>query len=113
MRYYYIVFTTGRLFSYFKFQHHNFEANQAGMKRQLGELRVILQFMEPQLWEHLDSKDSSNLYFCFRWLLIHFKREFSFEDIQSLWEVGMSPHVISFMVKECLLKFFGLFSREP
>lgn len=72
---------------YMDLVHHNFEANQAGMKRQLGELRVILQFMEPQLWDHLDSKDSSNLYFCFRWLLIHFKREFSFEDIQSLWEV--------------------------
>ena len=35
----------------------------------------------------LESKDSGNLYFCFRWLLIWFKREFSFCDICSLWEV--------------------------
>ena len=27
------------------------------------------------------------MFFCFRWLLIWFKREFSFEDIQRLWEV--------------------------
>nr|XP_039253583.1 TBC1 domain family member 17-like isoform X1 [Styela clava] len=72
---------------YMDLVHHNFEANQAGMKRQLGELRVLLQFMEPQLWDHLDEKESANVYFCFRWLLIHFKREFSYEDIQPLWEV--------------------------
>lgn len=35
-----------------------------------------------------DSQDSGSLCFCFRWLLIWFKREFSFEDILSLWEVS-------------------------
>uniref|UniRef100_A0A3B4GG31 TBC1 domain family, member 17 n=1 Tax=Pundamilia nyererei TaxID=303518 RepID=A0A3B4GG31_9CICH len=34
-----------------------------------------------------DSQDSGSLCFCFRWLLIWFKREFSFEDILTLWEV--------------------------
>ncbi|KAG2455460.1 TBC17 protein, partial [Polypterus senegalus] len=34
----------------------------------------------------LDSKDSGTLCFCFRWLLIWFKREFSFQDILNLWE---------------------------
>lgn len=27
------------------------------------------------------------MYFCFRWLLIWFKREFKFEDIKQLWDV--------------------------
>lgn len=35
-----------------------------------------------------DSQDSGSLCFCFRWLLIWFKREFSFEDILVLWEVS-------------------------
>ncbi|XP_044305765.1 TBC1 domain family member 15 isoform X2 [Varanus komodoensis] len=35
----------------------------------------------------LESQDSGYLYFCFRWLLIRFKREFSFPDILRLWEV--------------------------
>ncbi|MCI4384752.1 hypothetical protein PGIGA_G00042320 [Pangasianodon gigas] len=35
----------------------------------------------------LDSQDSGSLCFCFRWLLIWYKREFSFEDILHLWEV--------------------------
>ncbi|KAG7238895.1 hypothetical protein INR49_030442 [Caranx melampygus] len=34
-----------------------------------------------------DSQDSGSLCFCFRWLLIWFKREFPFEDILTLWEV--------------------------
>ena len=34
-------------------------------------------------------KDSSNLYFAFRWLLVDFKREFHFPDLMSLWEVGV------------------------
>lgn len=34
-----------------------------------------------------ESHDSGNFYFCFRWILILFKREFSFPDVQRLWEV--------------------------
>ena len=58
------------------------------MKEQLRDLRTLLQFLDSQLFDNLTEKDSNNLYFCFRWLLLRFKREFSFEDIQSLWEVS-------------------------
>ena len=34
-----------------------------------------------------EENQSNNLYFCFRWLIVNFKREFSYEDIMSLWEV--------------------------
>ena len=37
-----------------------------------------------------ESKESLNLFFCFRWLLVLFKREFTFEKIQRLWEVRPS-----------------------
>ncbi|CAJ0944974.1 unnamed protein product [Ranitomeya imitator] len=46
-------------------------------------------------WATKDSKESGNLSFCFRWLLIWFKREFSFQDILLLWEVlwtGLLPN---------------------
>ena len=35
----------------------------------------------------LESKECSNLYFCFRWLLIWFKREFTMDNICRVWEV--------------------------
>lgn len=50
-----------------------------------------------------DSQDSGSLCFCFRWLLIWFKREFSFEDILILWEVST---VLTFYVfNNCFLGF--------
>ncbi|XP_078000434.1 TBC1 domain family member 15-like isoform X2 [Glandiceps talaboti] len=66
---------------------NNFDLDQEGMKQQLINLNTLLHFLDPELYNYLDSKDSSNLYFCFRWLLIKFKREFSFADIMRLWEV--------------------------
>ncbi|CAH2108610.1 unnamed protein product [Euphydryas editha] len=65
----------------------NFDMDQAGMKQQLVNLQQLLTFTCPELAKHLDSKDSGNMYFCFRWLLVWFKREFSYPDIMRLWEV--------------------------
>jgi len=65
----------------------NFELDQGGMKRQLEELCHILRHVDPVFYSYLESKESGNLYFCFRWLLIWFKREFSFPDTCRLWEV--------------------------
>ncbi|XP_037544630.1 TBC1 domain family member 17 [Nematolebias whitei] len=67
--------------------HQNFEESQEAMKKQLFQLSVLLKALDPELCDFLDSQDSGSLCFCFRWLLIWFKREFSFEDILTLWEV--------------------------
>jgi len=66
---------------------HNFEFDQGGMKRQLEDLSHILKFVDPVFFNYLEAKESGNLYFCFRWLLIWFKREFTYEDTMTLWEV--------------------------
>jgi len=65
----------------------NFEFDQGGMKHQLSQLTVILKYIDVSLYNYLDSKDSGNMFFCFRWLLIWFKREFNYEDTMRLWEV--------------------------
>nr|XP_057904431.1 TBC1 domain family member 17 [Doryrhamphus excisus] len=67
--------------------HHNFEESQEAMKQQLLQLSILLKALDPELCDFLDSQDSGSLCFCFRWLLIWFKREFSFEDILTMWEV--------------------------
>jgi hypothetical protein len=36
---------------------------------------------------NLEVTDSTNMFCCFRWLLIMFKREFYFDDLKTLWEV--------------------------
>ncbi|KAM9457040.1 TBC1 domain family member 17 [Clarias gariepinus] len=67
--------------------HQNFEESQEAMKQQLLQLSILLRALDPELFDYLDSQDSGSLCFCFRWLLIWYKREFSFEDILHLWEV--------------------------
>ncbi|KAI4822742.1 hypothetical protein KUCAC02_008271 [Chaenocephalus aceratus] len=70
--------------------HQNFEESQEAMKKQLLQLSILLKALDPELCDFLDSQDSGSLCFCFRWLLIWFKREFSFEDILTMWEVVWS-----------------------
>lgn len=65
----------------------NFEMDQQGIKTQLQHLHTLISYLDPEFTAYLDSRESGNLYFCFRWLLILFKREFRFQEIMRLWEV--------------------------
>ncbi|XP_058820534.1 TBC1 domain family member 15-like [Topomyia yanbarensis] len=65
----------------------NFDIDQKGMKQQLEHLRTLLAFVNEDLYNYLKENQSENMYFCFRWLLVWFKREFSNKDIMQLWEV--------------------------
>ncbi|KAI8998591.1 RabGAP/TBC [Trametes punicea] len=65
----------------------NFLRDQSGMKQQLSTLQQLISVMDPELYRHFEKCDGLNLFFCFRWILIAFKREFSFEDVLRLWEV--------------------------
>ncbi|KAF9005594.1 RabGAP/TBC [Cyathus striatus] len=65
----------------------NFLRDQSGMKKQLSTLQQLIQVMDPELYRHLEKVDGLNLFFCFRWILIAFKREFTFDDVLRLWEV--------------------------
>ncbi|KAI6118797.1 rab-GTPase-TBC domain-containing protein [Pisolithus croceorrhizus] len=65
----------------------NFLRDQSGMKKQLLTLQDLISVMDPELYRHFEKADGLNLFFCFRWVLIAFKREFAFEDVLRLWEV--------------------------
>ncbi|XP_030070166.1 TBC1 domain family member 15 [Microcaecilia unicolor] len=73
--------------SYMDQMHQNFEEQMQGMKTQLIQLSSLLRLLDSGFCSYLESQDSGYLYFCFRWLLIRFKREFNFQDILRLWEV--------------------------
>ncbi|CAF0712965.1 unnamed protein product [Brachionus calyciflorus] len=65
----------------------NFLMDQLNIKLQLSNLKALLEFFDSKFSHYLEKNESSNMYFCFRWILILFKREFSFPDINRLWEV--------------------------
>lgn len=56
------------------------------MRSQLLALDQLVQLMDPQLYLHLQSADSTNFFFFFRMLLVWYKREFEWGDVLRLWE---------------------------
>lgn len=70
-----------------KMMESNFLRDQSGMRRQLSTLQQLIALMDTELYAHLERTESLNLFFCFRWILIAFKREFKFETVVRLWEV--------------------------
>jgi hypothetical protein len=65
----------------------NFQFDQTEIKIQLNNLQSLIEFIDSSFFDYLEKNESSNMYFCFRWILILFKREFSFLNIMKLWEV--------------------------
>lgn len=71
----------------------NFHLDQNGMHSQLLSLRKLVQLLDPPLYDYLRSRDCLNFFFCFRWILIHFKREFAYDNVLRLWEVLWTRHL--------------------
>ncbi|KAL5212476.1 hypothetical protein ABZP36_023323 [Zizania latifolia] len=65
----------------------NFNRDQSGMHAQLLALSKLVELLDPPLHNYFRQNDCLNYFFCFRWVLIQFKREFSFDQIMLLWEV--------------------------
>jgi len=73
-----------------------FEATQHLMKQQLSNLAQLVKYLYPHFATYLEQQHSDNLYFCFRWVIISFKRDFSNNDLMTLWEAcwtqNLTPH---------------------
>ncbi|KAL5258158.1 hypothetical protein ACHWQZ_G012946 [Mnemiopsis leidyi] len=65
----------------------HFFLDQQKIQGKLADLSSLVYYCDSELYNHLEKEDSSNFFFCFRWLLINFKREFRGDDILELWEV--------------------------
>ncbi|KAI0600525.1 GTPase-activating protein GYP7 [Biscogniauxia sp. FL1348] len=87
--------------AFWGFQHfmdrmeRNFLRDQSGMRNQLLTLDHLVQFMDPKLYAHLQSADSTNFFFFFRMLLVWYKREFGWMDVLHLWEVLWTDYLTS------------------
>ncbi|KAI1390932.1 GTPase-activating protein GYP7 [Hypoxylon trugodes] len=87
--------------AFWGFQHfmdrmeRNFLRDQSGMRNQLLTLDHLVQFMDPKLYAHLQSADSTNFFFFFRMLLVWYKREFIWMDVLHLWEILWTDYLSS------------------
>ncbi|CAF0900878.1 unnamed protein product [Didymodactylos carnosus] len=59
----------------------------AGMDEHFANMRSLLQILDSELYEHIHrTGDFTHFYFCYRWFLLDFKREFVYDDIFRVWE---------------------------
>lgn len=51
------------------------------MHLQLEALQKLMRLLDPPLHAFFEERDCLNYFFCYRWLLLHFKRELAFEEV--------------------------------
>lgn len=74
-----------------KRQRENFVLNGTAIERKMTQIRELLRLIDPHFYDYLGFHgDSAQLFFCYRWILILFKREFAFEDTLLVWESIMT-----------------------
>ncbi|KAH9614995.1 hypothetical protein KSS87_001488 [Heliosperma pusillum] len=71
----------------------NFNRDQSGMHAQLFALSKLVELSDSPLHNYFKQNDCLNFFFCFRWILIQFKRELRYEETMRLWEVLWSHHL--------------------
>jgi hypothetical protein len=96
----------------------NFLRDQSGMRNKLKTLGLLIRFMDPYLYAHFEITDNDNMFCCFRWMLVLFKREFSLDSITKLWEVNIfvpnlvrlyfHVHFRSISLSSCMRSLFTL-----
>ncbi|KAJ3415354.1 GTPase activating protein [Chytridiales sp. JEL 0842] len=96
-----VAFDGGEVFAFWCFANRmgqgwntHFLHDGSGMRQHLRDLNRLVKLMDPTLHAHLRHLEADNLFCCFRWVLVAFKREFGLEDVQVLWEADATfPHL--------------------
>lgn len=77
-----------------------------GVMKQLQALWKIMEITDVELFEHLSTIGAESLHFAFRMLLVLFRRELSFEESLSMWEMmwaaDFNEDVILHLEENCL-----------
>ncbi|KAL9224437.1 hypothetical protein vseg_000467 [Gypsophila vaccaria] len=71
----------------------NFNRDQSGMHAQLFALSKLVELSDSPLHNYFKQNDCLNYFFCFRWILIQFKRELRYEETMRLWEILWTHHL--------------------
>ncbi|XP_020241108.1 small G protein signaling modulator 2-like isoform X2 [Asparagus officinalis] len=66
---------------------HNFRLDEVGIRRQLKLVAKIIQTKDLHLYRHLEKLQAEDCFFVYRMVVVLFRRELTFEQTVSLWEV--------------------------
>nr|CAB3266836.1 TBC1 domain family member 25-like [Phallusia mammillata] len=68
----------------------NFLRDGTSMSTKFKHLSLLVRHQDPEFFAYLQSLSADNMFFCYRWLLLEMKREFSFDDAITVLEVMWS-----------------------
>ncbi|XVE71486.1 hypothetical protein DITRI_Ditri10aG0154200 [Diplodiscus trichospermus] len=89
----------------------NFNRDQNGMHSQLFALSKLVELLDSPLHNYFKQNDCLNYFFCFRWILIQFKRELEYEKTMQLWEIlwthYLSEHLHLYVCVAILKRYRG------
>ncbi|XVF34612.1 hypothetical protein REPUB_Repub18cG0074100 [Reevesia pubescens] len=89
----------------------NFNRDQNGMHSQLFAVSKLVELLDSPLHNYFEQNDCLNYFFCFRWILIQFKRELEYEKTMRLWEVlwthYLSEHLHLYVCVAILKRYRG------
>ncbi|KAL5223493.1 hypothetical protein ABZP36_010132 [Zizania latifolia] len=66
---------------------HNFRLDEVGIRRQLNMVSKIIKHKDFHLYRHLEMLQAEDCFFVYRMVVVVFRRELTFEQTLSLWEV--------------------------
>ncbi|KAG6522109.1 hypothetical protein ZIOFF_019243 [Zingiber officinale] len=66
---------------------HNFRLDEVGIQKQLSTISKIIKCKDLHLYKHLEKLQAQDCFFAYRMVLVLFRRELTFEQTMSLWEV--------------------------
>ncbi|VDP42022.1 unnamed protein product, partial [Soboliphyme baturini] len=78
----------------------NFQYDGRAMTKKFQDLSELIQHYDSEFYEYLREIHADDLLFCYRWLLLEMKREFSLEEAASLMEVNLASVPLTFPNKE-------------
>jgi hypothetical protein len=60
------------------------------MDTHLEAIRALVEDQLPEFYAFLQARELTNMLFCYRWILLDFRREFTREEVFQLWETVWS-----------------------
>ncbi|XP_034398066.1 small G protein signaling modulator 1 isoform X2 [Cyclopterus lumpus] len=78
-----------------KRMNHNFPHGGA-MDTHFANMRSLIQILDSEVFELMHQNgDYTHFYFCYRWFLLDFKREFVYDDVFAVWETIWAAKCVS------------------
>eukprot|EP00053_Salpingoeca_punica_P017305 m.166619 g.166619 ORF g.166619 m.166619 type:complete len:905 (+) comp17174_c0_seq2:345-3059(+) len=63
-----------------------------GMHVSLNYTRLLMQELNEPVFDFISAHDLLDMFFCYRWLLMEFRREFPLADVVHLWDVTLADY---------------------